>query len=60
MEISKINRDLGWQPRQTLTSGLLKTIEWYLENPGWVEAIRQHHDYQGWLDKNYESRGGGS
>jgi dTDP-glucose 4,6-dehydratase len=58
MEITKINRDLGWQPRQTLSSGLLKTVEWYIKNTDWIEAIRKQQDYQGWLDKNYKSRGG--
>ena len=56
MDISKINRDLGWQPRQTLASGLFSTVEWYLENPGWIESIRKQVDYQGWLEKNYEKR----
>jgi dTDP-glucose 4,6-dehydratase len=56
MDISKISRDLDWQPRQTLASGLLSTVKWYLENPGWIEAIRNQGDYQGWLEKNYEER----
>jgi dTDP-glucose 4,6-dehydratase len=58
METSKIDRQLGWQPRQTLSSGLLKTVRWYMENPRWVEAIQGQQDYQGWLDKNYTDRGG--
>lgn len=56
MDISKINRDLDWQPRQSLASGLLSTVEWYLENPGWIESIRKQGDYQGWIEKNYEKR----
>jgi dTDP-glucose 4,6-dehydratase len=58
MDVRKINRSLGWQPRQTLSSGLLKTVEWYIENTVWIEAIREQQDYQGWLDKNYNIRGG--
>lgn len=57
MDSGKISRELGWQPRQSLTTGLLKTVEWYLEHPEWIEAIRQQQDYQGWLVKNYEKRG---
>ena len=56
MDITKISRQLNWKPRNSLTSGLLKTVEWYLQNPGWVEAIRKQQDYQGWLAKNYYSR----
>jgi dTDP-glucose 4,6-dehydratase len=32
MDIGKIRRELGWQPRETLESGLQKTVRWYLEN----------------------------
>jgi len=56
MDISKIQHDLGWRPRQTLTTGLLKTVKWYLDSPEWIEAIRKQHDYQGWLERNYQQR----
>lgn len=58
MEIGKITRELGWQPQQSLSSGLLKTVAWYLESQEWVDAIRTQQDYQGWLDRNYAERGG--
>jgi dTDP-glucose 4,6-dehydratase len=34
MDISKIRRDLGWQPRESFESGLEKTVHWYLANLG--------------------------
>lgn len=58
MDASKITRELGWQPRQSLESGLVKTVQWYLNHPEWVDAIRKQTDYQTWLDRNYEKRGG--
>lgn len=58
MDISKIKTQLGWQPRQDLSSGLLKTAQWYLNHPEWVAAIRQRPDYQSWLKRNYAERGG--
>jgi dTDP-glucose 4,6-dehydratase len=58
MDITKIKRELGWQPRKSLESGLVKTVKWYLDHPEWVEAIRQQSDYQHWLARNYEKRGG--
>jgi dTDP-glucose 4,6-dehydratase len=60
MDITKISTELGWQPRQSLASGLLHTVEWYLSHPDWIEAIRKQHDYQGWLTRNYAGRGGTS
>ena len=30
MDIAKIRRDLGWQPRERFESGLEKTVQWYL------------------------------
>jgi dTDP-glucose 4,6-dehydratase len=57
MDISKIQDELGWQPRQSLAAGLLKTVEWYLAHPGWLEAIRQKPAYQKWLERNYLERG---
>jgi dTDP-glucose 4,6-dehydratase len=31
MDIAKIRRELGWQPKQPFESGLEKTVRWYLE-----------------------------
>ncbi|GAH32743.1 unnamed protein product, partial [marine sediment metagenome] len=28
--------------------------------PEWINAIRQHGEYQGWMQLNYEAREGGS
>jgi len=56
MNISKIERELGWQPRYSLNDGLLATVQWILANPDWVAAIQKQREYQTWLTKNYESR----
>lgn len=58
MNIEKIKSELGWLPAQSLESGLLETVEWYLAHPEWVEAIRKQTDYQRWLERNYAERGG--
>ena len=58
MNIEKIERELGWQPRESLQTGLEKTVRWYLDHPEWVQAIRQTGDYKGWIDQNYIQRGG--
>lgn len=58
MDISRLSNEMGWHPRHSLTDGLVKTVEWYLNNQQWTEAVRQQKDYQGWLEKNYTRRGG--
>ena len=56
MDAGKIERELGWRPRHSLTEGLRDTVEWYLSHPEWVAAIRKQQDYQSWLTQNYEKR----
>lgn len=57
MDNARIRREIGWQPTTDLVSGLQKTVDWYLRRGDWVQAIREHSDYQGWLERNYEVRG---
>ncbi|HBB89351.1 MAG TPA: dTDP-glucose 4,6-dehydratase [Blastocatellia bacterium] len=42
-----IEKELNWRPRETWESGLQKTIQWYLQNSGWVERTRSgaYRDY---------------
>ena len=37
---SKIERELGWRPRETFETGLRKTVAWYLDNKSWWQRIR--------------------
>ena len=57
MNITKIQQELGWQPKHDLASGLRKTVEWYLENSDWITSIRQQKHYNEWVDQNYTKRG---
>ncbi len=56
LDSSKIRSELGWRPRHSLDEGLMKTVKWYLENPGWVATIRQKGDYESWAEQNYGKR----
>jgi dTDP-glucose 4,6-dehydratase len=58
MDITKIGTKLGWEPREWLESGLRKTIEWYLSHPEWIAAVQGESDFQEWIEKNYQARGG--
>jgi dTDP-glucose 4,6-dehydratase len=44
---TKIERDLGWRPRESWQSGLAKTMKWYQDNRVWVERARSgaYRDY---------------
>ena len=52
MDIGKISRELGWQPRESFESGLAKTVRWYLKNPEWVTSV-QSGAYREWLALQY-------
>jgi dTDP-glucose 4,6-dehydratase len=52
MDASKIKRELGWKPKETFDSGIKKTVQWYLDNPTWVEDVVSG-SYREWLQKQY-------
>lgn len=39
IDSSKIMKDLGWEPSVTFEEGLRKTVDWYLENPEWLQNV---------------------
>ena len=53
---TKIHSELGWLPETKFEDGLKKTIEWYLNNRPWWEAIISG-EYREYYQKMYESRG---
>jgi dTDP-glucose 4,6-dehydratase len=55
VDCSKIKDELGWEPQENFTSGLIKTIQWYLEKRTWIEQI-QSGNYQNWIQQNYQDR----
>jgi dTDP-glucose 4,6-dehydratase len=55
IDASKIHRELGWKPAETFASGIRKTVQWYLDNMGWVENVASG-EYRKWLDTNYVER----
>jgi dTDP-glucose 4,6-dehydratase len=40
IDAGKIERELGWRPRENFESGLRKTVEWYLANKPWWQHVR--------------------
>ena len=56
IDARKIERELAWRPKETFATGILKTVQWYLEHPEWVANV-QSGAYRDWVSKNYEGRG---
>lgn len=52
VDCSKIERELGWRPRESLETGLEKTIKWYLDNEKWVRSV-QTGEYRRWIERQY-------
>jgi dTDP-glucose 4,6-dehydratase len=46
MDPGKIERELGWHPRENFESGLAKTVRWFCDNRTWWQNI---------LDRGYRS-----
>ena len=47
IDASKIQNQLGWQPRHQIGEGLEKTMRWYLDHQEWVEQVTSgaYRDY---------------
>ncbi len=39
IDCTRIQRDLGWEPRVDFATGLERTVRWYLEHGEWVEHV---------------------
>jgi dTDP-glucose 4,6-dehydratase len=55
IDATKINQELGWTPSLQFEEGLEKTIDWYLDNPEWVEHITSG-SYQQYYHEQYQAR----
>lgn len=56
---TKIERDLGWGPTHSFEQALPETIDWYVANRAWWEAIRSGA-YRDHYDRWYGARLSGS
>ena len=52
---TKIHNDLGWQPKTMFDDGIVKTVNWYLDNKSWWEEIISG-EYQDYYKKMYGGR----
>ena len=52
IDARKIERDLGWKPRESFETGMRKTVEWYLQNEEWVKEVASGA-YRKWIATQY-------
>lgn len=52
---TKITTELGWTPETNFETGIVKTIQWYLENQSWVEEVTSG-DYQKYYAQMYGNK----
>ena len=55
IDARKLERELGWKPAETFETGIRKTVQWYLDNQGWVSNVLTGN-YKQWVEKNYAER----
>lgn len=49
---TKLQKELGWEPKYTFETGLKETVQWYLDNQAWWENIISG-DYQSYYQQQY-------
>ncbi len=52
---SKINRELGWEPKYPFEQGIRETVQWYIDREEWWKKIKSG-EYQDYYEKNYGSK----
>lgn len=52
IDATKIQRELGWTPQETIAGGLRRTVKWYLENRSWWQPLLSE-EYQSYYQKVY-------
>jgi dTDP-glucose 4,6-dehydratase len=56
IDSTKVQRELGFLPLETLTSGMARTVDWYLANEPWWRAVTDG-SYRQWMAAHYQQHG---
>lgn len=41
IDFQKINQELGWSPLETFSTGIERTVNWYLANQEWMDRLKK-------------------
>ena len=52
IDARQTQKDLGWTPSYSLEAGLRQTVNWYLTNQDWLNAVNDQ-SYQAYLSEQY-------
>lgn len=52
IDARKVEREIGWRPKETFETGIKKTVEWFLTNHDWVNRVSSGV-YRDWVSKHY-------
>ncbi|HSD99003.1 MAG TPA: dTDP-glucose 4,6-dehydratase [Patescibacteria group bacterium] len=52
---TKINKELGWEPKHNFSEWLEKTVQWYKDNESWWKNVK-NGSYDSYYKKQYEER----
>jgi dTDP-glucose 4,6-dehydratase len=52
IDSSKLKAELGWESAVSPEEGMIKTIDWYLENAAWLDSVTSG-SYQEYYNKQY-------
>ena len=55
IDASKLQDELGWEPSLQFEEGLLKTVQWYLDNQEWMDRVTSG-DYMEYYNNMYNNR----
>lgn len=55
IDATKIKDELGWEPKYKFEDKIKDTIDWYLENPEWVNNVISG-EYQDYYSRAYKNR----
>lgn len=55
IDSTKIQTELGWEPKYTFETGIAETINWYLDNSEWLENVRSG-EYTQYYQRMYEDK----
>lgn len=54
IDASKLESELGWRADENFSTGIRKTVQWYLDNQAWVNGVLSG-SYREWLSRQYGS-----